>query len=220
MADTGRLQQLPVFPGEARKNDALFVFGAMQRHPFVFTYEQQSIEIVGGPSFKPAAEIDIDNCKSCNVPLLARRGGGGTVILAPGMLITVIVDRRARSTDPHAIFDRIHNAMIRILADLNIPGVERRGLSDLAIRDRKILGSSLYLGTRPFLYYYQSSLIVDADLSLISRYLKHPPKEPDYRIGRSHEHFVTSLAAQNFNVTAGRIAEHFRNKLPAALENR
>jgi lipoate-protein ligase A len=34
----------------------------------------------------------------------------------------------------------------------------------------------------------------------MSKYIKHPSKEPDYRQGRSHDEFVTSLQQQGFDI--------------------
>ena len=44
------------------------------------------------------------------------------------------------------------------------------------------------------LLFYSASILVSADVSLMERYLKHPPREPEYRKGRRHSEFVTNLA--------------------------
>ena len=64
-------------------------------------------------------------------------------------------------------------------------------MGDVAIDDLKVLGSSLYANREVALY--QGSLLVDPDLDRIARYLPHPSREPDYRRGRSHAEFLTSL---------------------------
>ncbi|MCR4398029.1 MAG: hypothetical protein NUV93_03605, partial [Firmicutes bacterium] len=66
-----------------------------------------------------------------------------------------------------------------------------RGLGDVCMGDRKILGSSFYLKRRVGLY--QASLIVLDFRDEVSRYLRHPSREPDYRAGRPHSEFITSL---------------------------
>src|SRR5262249_25600881 len=71
------------------------------------------------------------------------------------------------------------------------------GTSDLALEDgangaaKKFSGNSLRVKRRHLLYH--GTLLFDFDLSLISRCLKHPPREPDYRQGRRHDEFVANL---------------------------
>lgn len=210
-------EPIPVFPGTLKKNDALFLYGALhERKPFVYTYIQHNTEIVHGPSCKTPDEIHLANCERDAIPVIERRGGGGTVVLSPGMCITLVVGHK-NQRNPLAIFDLIHTEIIVSLSELGIRNIHKRGISDLAINDKKILGSSLYLGTRPPLFYYQSSLMVDSDTRLISEYLKHPPKEPDYRNGRDHDTFCTTLKQEGFNFPVEQIAEHLRNHLGTKL---
>ncbi|MBN1758975.1 MAG: lipoate--protein ligase family protein [Chitinispirillaceae bacterium] len=207
----------PQLPGHIRKNDALFVYGASRKKPFVYTYLQDHVEVVGGPSCKSGVEIFTGRCENDGIPIRDRRGGGGTVVLAPGMVITIIVDDRPEGVSATGIFNMIHNCMIGLLQGRGIGNVERSGISDLSINERKILGSSLYMGTRPFLYYYQSSLMVSPDLSLMDRYLRYPPREPQYRRGRSHRDFCTSLVEMEYGVTPEEIRDLFEADLPRCI---
>jgi lipoate-protein ligase A len=206
-------RDLPPLPEPLRKNDALFLHGAAGPLPAVYTYLQERIEVVHGPSCKPAVEIRRSVCVRDNVTVAARRGGGGTVVLSPGTLVTVVVGRRGRDEGAREIFSRVHGPMIEVLGSLVGRAVEERGLSDLAVGGRKILGSSLYLAQRPALYFYQSSLMVHNDVSLLDRYLAHPPREPDYRGGRGHREFCTTLA--ELGVALG--AEEVRTMVGRAL---
>jgi len=185
---------LPVFPGRLRKNDALFIYGASQRKPFIYIYEQQSVEIVHGPSFRVGRELYIDRCEADGVTITGRRGGGGTVVLSPGVIvITITGERRSEREGALEIFGRVHDAVIAALGKAGVCGAVRAGISDLAVGGKKILGSSLYIGSGLPLFYYQSSLMACNDLSLLDRYLRHPPREPDYRRGRGHSDFCTTL---------------------------
>ncbi len=207
---------LPQFPGVSRKNDALFLYGASQPLPFVRTYLQEETEIVHGPSCKPEREIDLTRCENDGVPVRARRGGGGTVVLAPGVVVILVVGMRRKDQGPREIFSLVHKALIAVLETPDIR-IAEKGLSDLAIENRKILGSSLYLQNNPARFYYQSSLIVDMDFALMSRYLLHPPKEPDYRLGRDHLEFCTSLRQEGWSEsprqTATRIQRHLGERI-------
>lgn len=207
---------IPFFPGILRKNDALFLYGATQRKPSVVSYQQEFTEVVHGPSCKIDDEIQVNMCTNNNIPICERRGGGGTVILSPGMCITIITGTRD-NRDALSIFKRIHSAMIELLEQLGIKKLKQQGISDITIDGQKILGSSLYLGTRPTNYYYQSSLMVSSDINLLNQYLKYPPKEPDYRNSRPHDSFCTTLLAQGYTISAPAICRLFETTLPDLL---
>ncbi len=209
----------PRFPGEVCKNDGIFIYGAQCPKPYVYAYQQESLEIVIGPSCKPELELNLKNCIADSVPIQKRRGGGGTVILAPGVVVTIVVGERKNCESALDIFDKIHNAMIALLENEGICSIEKKGISDLAIKNRKVLGSSLYMGSSPFCYYYQSSLLVSADISLMNRYLEHPPKEPDYRKGRGHDEFCTTLHRQGLTITPSYLCELFSCRLQQQLIN-
>ncbi|NLD93713.1 MAG: lipoate--protein ligase family protein [Fibrobacter sp.] len=208
---------IPLFPGELRKNDALFLYGAVSgENPFVFTYVQKGTEVVHGPSCHVADEINIDACRMDNVRIVARRGGGGTVVLSDGMCITIVVGRRhGRYAQP--IFDSIHHSMIAALLKAGVKGCECRGISDIAINNKKVLGSSLYLGNKPDYFYYQSSFMVASDIALISRYLRYPPKEPDYRRNRDHGDFCTALVHEGYTIGVDTVAELFCKEITDAV---
>jgi lipoate-protein ligase A len=134
----------------------------------------------------------------------------------PGVVVVVVVGARAAGEGPRDIFTRVHTALIESL-DIDTPRIEQCGLSDLAIDGRKVLGSSLYLPQRPYLYCYQSSLLVDADVSPISRYLAHPPKEPAYRAGRPHNAFCTTLAAEGIGLSVEEVCRRVGTRLGALV---
>jgi len=184
----------PIFPGRLRKNDDVFIRSALLEKPFVYVYEQQDTEIVHGPSYRGDKEVFVDRCEADGTAIVERRGGGGTVVLSQGVLVIIVTgDKKSVRESALDVFWRVHDPIINALGKIGIDNVIRAGISDLAVNGKKILGSSLYMGTRPPLFYYQSSLMVSNDLTLMDRYLRHPPKEPDYRQGRGHARFCTNL---------------------------
>jgi lipoate-protein ligase A len=209
---------LPVFPGRLRKNDALFIYGASQKKPFVYIYEQQTVEIVHGPSFRVDREIFVDRCEEDGVTITERRGGGGTVVLSSGVLVIVVTGEKKNEREGALdIFHRVHDAVIIALRKVGAKDVVRAGISDLAVGGKKILGSSLYIGSKPTLFYYQSSLMVSNDLTLLDRYLRHPPREPDYRGGRSHKDFCTTLTELGLRVDTRELAGFIDTELKNSL---
>jgi len=199
--------QTPHFPGKALKNDAHFLFGATEPLPYIHTYCQNDTEIVHGPSCKIEQEIFTDICAQNQVPIIRRRGGGGTVVLSEGMLILLCVGTRGKQESITDIFSRIHRPLISLLQNhFTIPLTES-GISDLALHNKKVCGSSLYLGKRPLLYYYQASIMVHPDLSLLDTYLAHPPREPDYRGNRPHRDFCTTLKNNGYPITCAELKQ-------------
>ena len=138
--------------------------------------------------------------------------------MSPGVLVIIVVgEKRSEREGALDVFGRVHDCVISALGEVGINGAVRAGISDLAVNGKKILGSSLYMGTRPPLFYYQSSLMVSNDLTLLGRYLRHPPKEPDYRQGRSHCQFCTNLKELGYSVDAEKLSAqiefHLRSRL-------
>jgi lipoate-protein ligase A len=82
--------------------------------------------------------------------------------------------------------------------------VEERGISDLAIGEKKILGTSIY--RRRLTLFYQASLLVSNDLSLFGRYLTMPERVPDYRRGRGHTEFCTTLAREGYGTGVAEVS--------------
>ena len=52
----------------------------------------------------------------------------------------------------------------------------------------------------------------------IEKYLKHPSKEPDYRQGRKHSEFVTSLHESGFYINALDLLEEISLQLGATFK--
>ncbi len=179
--------------------------------------------VVLGRGSKAELELDADACVADDVSVLRRRGGGCSVVLDPGNVIVSAAAPLEGFADNKRLIEGFTDWVIEGLRAIGYEGLTRRGVSDIVYRGRKVSGSCLH---RPRgLVYYSASLLVDADLSLLDRYLRHPPHEPDYRAGRSHQAFVGSLASEAFASAAALapaleralMGEHARDRLLRVL---
>ncbi len=162
-------------------------------------YEPREICAVLGAGGNPETDLFPDRLAADGIPWRRRRGGGGTVVLTPGQAVLACVTQVDSPFRNREYASAINSWFIEALENLRVRGIVSRGISDLAIGERKILGTSIYR-TRLVLF-YQASLLVSNDLSLFTRYLAMPARVPDYRAGRSHEDFCTTLVREGYRVS-------------------
>lgn len=167
--------------------------------------------VVLGCSSRLERAVEEARIRLDGVPVYRRPSGGESMFLSPRMAAVSLVLDLGRHPLPRTLFSATGAALIRALADMGVSGLRTRGTSDLALGERKILGSAIYQrGTRLF---YHAVLNVAEDPGNIQRYLRHPVREPPYRLGRNHDDFVTSLAREGFQVKP----EECRGALAAAF---
>ncbi len=161
-------------------------------------YEAQQTEVVLGKSGKAEDDVHLEKCTQDHVPVHRRAGGGGTVVLCRGVIVISVAGRTTLAYHLKEHMNAVNRAVIKTLKHFGIKDLSIRGISDIAIGDKKLLGSSLH--RKKDLVLYQGSLLVDPPLDLIAGYLCHPQKEPDYRRGRLHTDFITSLYSEGYRV--------------------
>ena len=149
--------------------------------------------VVLGSGCRLAEDADDNACLADRVPILRRSSGGGTVLLGAGCLCFSLVLSYERSPILRDIrpsychiLARIRNALSGIL-----PGIACAGTSDLAVNGRKFSGNSQQRKRRFLLH--NGTLLYDFDLDPLSRYLRMPARQPDYRCERDHAAFLTNL---------------------------
>ena len=147
--------------------------------------------VVLGRGSKVQLEVNALACQEDGIPLLRRPGGGCSVFLDEGNVIVSLVSPAQGFGRIGHYFRQISLWLISGLAELGLPNIRQEGISDLALGDHKVGGSCLY--REKDLLYYSTTLLVNPQLELMERYLLHPPREPEYRQGRSHREFVTTL---------------------------
>jgi lipoate---protein ligase len=177
--------------GSYNFDDDLIEAARRARMPQIRIYRPNSICVVLGKGSKPDLELNLDSIVKDGVPILRRKGGGCSVVLDPGNWIISQVLPVDGIKDNRKYFGIITQQIIYRLEQAGLRGVYQAGISDLAIGGRKIGGAAIYR-TNDILY-YSATLLQEADLVLIDRYLKHPPREPAYRQGRPHLDFVINV---------------------------
>jgi lipoate---protein ligase len=177
-------------PGLTVNEDLLERFLAV-RTPVWRIYEPTELCAVLGASGRPEQDLLLDRLAADGVPWRKRRGGGGTVVLGPGQVVLALVTEVGSPFRNREYAAEINTWIVAALERLGVNGVSPEGISDLAIGGRKIVGTSLYR-TRLVLF-YQASILVENDTGIFTRYLTMPTKVPDYRQGRGHEEFCTTI---------------------------
>ncbi|MEW6081074.1 MAG: hypothetical protein AB1576_04720 [Bacillota bacterium] len=180
----------------------------------IVLYEPTEVEVVLGRCSSLQDEV-VPGTLERGVPVSRRRGGGCSVVVGPGVLVLGYTRKGAPPAWPLDWARHMTRLLLSGLEGLGVTGLALRD-GDIALGDRKILGSCLYLSQREALY--GASLLVSPDLGLVSELLLHPPREPKYRRGRTHGEFITSLHQEGFGLATARIARGLEPLLRRELE--
>ncbi|PKP00494.1 MAG: hypothetical protein CVU13_03050 [Bacteroidetes bacterium HGW-Bacteroidetes-8] len=166
-------------------------------YDFAFkSWQPDAVYIVLGRSNSAEKAVYIELAEKDGVRILKRPSGGESVVLSPSMMVFSSKFLLKKESSPAALFKMVNTNLIESLSTAGIKNLSSKGISDLTINDKKILGSSMYLKNN-YLFYH-AVLNLSEDVSLISKYLKHPSKEPNYRQGRAHNEFITSLHNEGY----------------------
>ncbi len=156
-------------------------------------WEAEEHFVVVGRACKIKENCFEEKCARDNIKILRRISGGGTVFQGPGCfnysaVLSYESDNRYKSvrSSYEAVLEKISSALkVRSIM------TEFHPISDLALDGRKISGNAQARKRKYFLHH--GTCLYDFDLKKISRYLKHPSKEPEYRKKRSHEDFLANI---------------------------
>ena len=185
-------------------------------------WEPQQHFVVVGYSNRVEREVNVEACRESRIPILRRCSGGGTVLQGPGCLNYSLILRM--DSDPalqtvtgtnRFVMERNRAALEKLLSDhshrektlslnsqLSTPNsqISVLGHTDLAIDGRKFSGNAQRRKRRAVLFH--GSFLLNFDLTLVSRLLPMPSKQPDYRGSRSHAEFLMNLKASASEVKA------------------
>jgi lipoate-protein ligase A len=169
-------------------------------------YEPRETCVVVGYGNRRGVEVDLAACGAASVPVLRRASGGGTVVLGPGCLAYAVVLPVAAHPGLETVtgtnrwvMERQRAVMERVLGE----PVVVCGHTDLVAGGRKFSGNAQRRRSRALLFH--GTFLLEFDLGVISRLLRMPSWQPEYRGGRLHDAFV-----RNLGVGAGRVKEALR----------
>jgi lipoate-protein ligase A len=156
-------------------------------------WEPEATFVVVGRSSRRADEVDLAACHRLGIGVYRRSSGGAAVLAGRGCLMyAVVLSYEARPalraiSEAHAFVLSRHATALRPYC----PQVAVAGTSDLALAGRKFSGNSLRCLRDHLLYH--GTMLYNFPLERIGQCLRLPPRQPDYRAGRTHEEFITNL---------------------------
>jgi lipoate-protein ligase A len=156
-------------------------------------WETDTPFVVLGYANKAALELNLPS----EIPVFRRCTGGGSVLQGPGCLNYSLVlpmdgaPELASITQTNCLIMDRH---AKVLASILKTPVRVEGHTDLAIHGRKFSGNSQRRKNRWLLFH--GTFLLRCDFELMDKLLRPPPREPEYRKGRRHSDFLTTLDVQ------------------------
>lgn len=153
--------------------------------------------VVVGSGSKVSQEVQIDRCREQGVGVFRRNSGGTAIVAGPGCLMYGVVlslEKRPFLADVQQAHQLVMGK-IQETTRFFCPNVEINGICDLSLEGQKFSGNALKI-TRTHVLYH-GTILFDFDLDIVSKTMGTPPREPQYRAGRSHRKFVRNLPIAN-----------------------
>lgn len=169
--------------------------------PGSLVWAPETVMVVIGNGSDPDAELHTDLIEKDKIPVVRRDTGGCAVVLTPEMFVVSFSLNSGGPADSIKYFKFFNKIVINALENLGVAGVSHEGRSDIAMGGRKIAGTAIYRNRE--VIFYHAIINAAGSTSLMERYLKEPPRMPEYRKKRSHKDFVTSLSEQGYNLSIG-----------------
>ncbi|VTR97978.1 lipoate--protein ligase family protein [Tuwongella immobilis] len=171
--------------------------------PILRIWEWPRYAVVLGANGSIAIDVNRERCESEGIEIKRRSSGGGTVLLGPGCLLYSVIlpfSLAAELRDVTRSYRWILQRMAQAVQPEDAPPVNLDGISDLTLEVQKFSGNAQQRKANGVLHH--GTLLIDFDLSAISRLLAMPERQPDYRADRPHAEFVRNLAASREQVIA------------------
>lgn len=172
-------------------DEALLLEGESKGHEILRLWHWPTPVVVLGAGCRLADDVDEAACQLDSIPILRRGSGGGTILWGQGCLLYTLVLRYDRHPFLVEIRSSYQWILEQVMSAIALPELSQEGISDLTFCGRKFSGNAQQRKANALLHH--GTLLHSFDLSLIGRYLRQPPRQPDYRHQRSHEDFVVNL---------------------------
>ena len=167
--------------------------------------------LVLGRSNNAENSLYLDSVTKDGIEIFKRPSGGETVMISQNTLVISVKIRIDNIFETHKYFRIINARIIEGLSKTGIKNLSIRGISDICIGNKKILGSSIFRDKN--IIFYHAVLNISESPEIISKYLKHPSREPDYREGRDHSKFITSLFNEGYKLEYYQISDSINQEL-------
>jgi lipoate-protein ligase A len=172
--------------------------------------------VVIGRGSRVNDEVYLERCLEDGVPVLRRASGGSTIIAGPGCLMySVLISYQKRpawrglDVAHEGVMSKVAMATQKALNAFHIPlTVDMQGTCDLTIQSQKFSGNALRCKRNTMLYH--GTILISMPLDWIDRYLREPPRQPEYREKRTHRSFVRNLLS-NDKVSSDEFANQWIN---------
>lgn len=184
----------PAHPAELLAcEEALFEQAESADHSgFLTFWESTTYFVVLGYGKHFREEVFEEACGDLRIPVLRRSSGGGTVLQGPGCWNFTLVLPIESATELETITGANRFIMQKTrdaIAPLVAGKVELQGHTDLTLDGLKFSGNAQRRKRRCLLFH--GAFLLNFDLTLVSKVLRVPRQQPDYRQNRPHESFLT-----------------------------
>ncbi len=183
--------------------------------PDCLVWQPDDVYLVLGRSNDAIKSLYTERVEEDGITVLKRPSGGETVILTPATLVIACTSKLQTFNRPRDFFKWCNDIIIGVLNDYGTEGLHQKGISDISVGDKKILGSAMFKA--PDRYFYHAVLNVSELPGTIAWYIRHPGREPDYRKGRTHAEFVTSMAIEGIVIDFQQIKKELFNNFQQHL---
>ncbi len=181
----------------------------------ILVWQPQETVIVLGQSNTAENSLHTDTVAADGIRVTKRPSGGETVILTPATVAFTVARHFPVMVHFRDFFRMVNSVVIEGLGEMGVAELGSKGISDITIGNRKILGSSMRKVGNNLVYH--AVLNIAEDPSLFSKYLRHPSREPDYRAGRKHDEFVTSISNEGYRFSPGVLMEMLNRRLSSLM---